>query len=105
MKYTSGPWKFIKDKPFGKAGHDYLISSGNHPNSKLVARVFKPLNITDAELEGNAKLIAAATELYEALVYLENYVNRELIVCHELDENSISFILEKPREAIKKATE
>lgn len=57
--FTSGPWNV--ERPYGEPG---LYVAG--PDTSLVAKLYEPSSFADA----NARLIAAAPSLYEALVGL-----------------------------------
>ena len=57
--FTSGPWNV--ERPYGEPG---LYIAG--PDTSLVAKLYEPSSFAEA----NARLIAAAPSLYEALVAL-----------------------------------
>lgn len=74
-KHTQGPWRVLPDE-----GEPYLRIRGTRPGTK-----FKIANVMngkfdkihpqeDEENKANARLIAAAPELYDALVYAKEYI-------------------------------
>ena len=78
---------------------DVPIIAANRPDceSWTVARAVG--NCTDAELQANARLIAAAPELLEALKALADYVQRT----HETPNNYVSSVVLGARAAIARA--
>ncbi len=54
-KFTPGPWKFS-----GVA----IRGQNDEPD---IARVYMPVGMSEQEFDSNARLIAAAPEMYEAL--------------------------------------
>lgn len=92
--HTKGPWHSVE-----YAGHFNLHLQPFYGEPDL-------LSMDDyEEADANAKLCAAAPTLLQSLIRLEDYVNRELTVCHKATPNEIKIILGHAREAIKKATE
>jgi len=87
LKRTPGQWTVRKNKIF--VGDTYNSIATIHVQKNYEDITFKP--ITDVEMEANAKLIAAAPDLLEAL---------EFIVKEFPYVNGIT----KAKEAIKKAT-
>jgi hypothetical protein len=82
MKHTSGPWKSIK---FGE-NETYVITNdaGTPGVHREIATVsFGYSEPAETEQHANAKLIAAAPELLEALKMAEGYVvglkNQEMV--------------------------
>ena len=74
MAHTSGPWFFSPDRPreIGiSKGHDVAAESGEN-----IAIVLLTSDITSAEVTANARLIAAAPRLLEALQEAEEYFDQ-----------------------------
>lgn len=63
-KHTPGPWTFYDDRGDGKTGRIEIVAMG-----KTVARIY---NSVPAEDVPNARLIAAAPELLDALQTILN---------------------------------
>lgn len=90
MKHTKGPWDF-----FSGMGGWYI----NSKEGKTVADAYGE---NKEEAKANAKLIAAAPDLLEALQDIVAYENR----CRAKGDPAISdHWLDKCTDAIKKATE
>jgi hypothetical protein len=64
-KHTKGPWHVFKDSSIYSKHADYTLA-------EIVA------GMTDGECDANARLIAAAPELLEALRELHTIVNRAI---------------------------
>lgn len=93
-KYTKGPWKFHAN---GDANDYSLLTDGN----KWVIGFHQNGEKMDEEQIANAKLIAAAPELLEALKELHDWV------CSLSDWSGGTTLdpdIEKVRKAIEKAT-
>lgn len=96
-KHTKGEWSAccLKDRPhfvFGESGH--ITICGLYQKQEMLN------DLSDEELRANAKLIAAAPDLLEALNSMLNIFNRDL------PEGSIGeMTCNKAINAIKKATE
>ena len=89
MKHTKGKWR-IKNKINIKT-----------INGKCIADIWG-FDVTEKEIEANAKLIASAPELLESLIELENIVS--LLV--DFDGKSVyKDETKKARNTIKKATQ
>lgn len=86
--HSSGPWNVHTLR----AGHETLIVSADGLGVAALAN--KRGNFTPAEFEANARLIAAAPELLEAL--------KRLVTTNE--PSHVGHALEKARVAILKAT-
>lgn len=69
FKYTSGPWKLEHGCIYGKNGSYITRDIGNGEN--YICRM-DGSTMASVHKEGNARLIAAAPELYEALKLLES---------------------------------
>jgi hypothetical protein len=76
MKHTPGPWSALPEKLL-----DGRHIGGRSPqvvrNGQSIAKVMRSLDArikdgASAEAEANARLIAAAPELFEALMYIVN---------------------------------
>lgn len=90
--HTPGPWKFYDDSNDGKTNRIEIVAIG-----KTVARIYH--SVPEEDLP-NARLIAAAPELLEALAYaLKDMEQVQEVACNRL---SISIGL--ARAAIAKAT-
>jgi hypothetical protein len=78
--FTPGPWTVESRVAFGK--NDYAVSPASGNDGFVAALTHGP------DAKANARLIAAAPELYEALVALTRAVNtNELaaaMACHEI---------------------
>lgn len=96
LKHTKGEWWLTPDKSIGEKHADYLVIQGHNGSSKNIARVFKGIDISKEMHDANAKLIAAAPQLLNALIELRKVM--------EMGE-SYAPALQKAKEAIKKATE
>lgn len=83
-KFTQGEWKHVNDSPY----HRVELVNGR----LYVASVEGALN--ESEEQANAKLIAAAPDLYEAL---------ELMISQLQGHNNLGSILGMDYEAITKA--
>lgn len=100
MKHTKGNWSFKKPQH---------IESDFNGTSDLVATVYSPFasihdeHDGDEEIQANAKLIAAAPEMLEALLRIDQIFrdqwNRVVLTNAEHDEWN------KVKQLIKKATE
>jgi len=104
MKHTKGNWKITKVK-----NHEhhllYCKIASNNGHLGFAGVYGDNVKIPDEECEANAKLIAAAPELLEALKAiderLENCSNSPICA----DEIYDSFYKDIVQQAIKKATE
>lgn len=119
LKHTPGPWKAERElikAPMGRMNFaEFTTKEGYQPILDRSERwltmgiqpwvQFPPLEWTEMQ-EANAKLIAAAPELLEALILIEkrttDLMYRLIDSPGEVD-NDIT--IKKVREAIKKATE
>lgn len=91
-KFTPGPWEYSVQK--SKAG---LIGSIQQPGETPFADLTGP----DETIEANARLIAAAPEMLEALKsVLEDF---ELLCQQRGIDHALLASLDKPRAAIAKA--
>lgn len=81
MKHTTGPWVRFPQKDAGPS--DYAIV--NSTWSEIVVRVEAGNNISRAQGEANARLIAAAPELLEALKSSKTFLEIFLEDCRESD--------------------
>ena len=80
MKHTKGPWKIGKSnimtvkEEYGDIRKGYIdIDSDRWGGLAICYR--HEINESDAECEANAKLIAAAPDLLEALLKVRKYAN------------------------------
>ena len=75
MEYTKGPWKYEPEST------DYIINPKDfecfkgvvHGGKLNMALCVMIADCLEAEVEANARLIAAAPEMYEALKEAENF--------------------------------
>lgn len=97
-KHTPGPWQFVKDEVKIHGCLKDIFEIGNNTDDLHPYWVAYVQSRGCAETEANAKLIAAAPEMLEALQY---YFNNDL-TDHAKDLPAWE---EKAKAAIKKATE
>lgn len=70
MKHTPGPWNFYDDSNDGKTNRIEIVATG-----KTVARIYHSVPAEDLP---NARLIAAAPDLLEALSGIDVYLTDTL---------------------------
>lgn len=106
MNHIPGPWMAIKYKKQNVKELGFLILQNRGFDETNIATVFKAIDVSEEQLEANAKLIAAAPELLEACKYFLQqaekcgYQTKDGL--HDLiDNQSVHKIIE----AVKKATE
>ena len=108
MKHTKGKWMVAKS---GKFRYE-VISDKPHDSrmgyidETLICTLFYPETSSDEEIEANAKLIAVAPELLEALQVLMNYrkIFEGFLLANKSEQaDGISPFI-KAEKAIKKAT-
>jgi hypothetical protein len=67
-KFTPGPWHVYQEKPhYYSVGTDYAHDRGRDQNI-----------VRDVRKEANARLMAAAPEMFDALVGLLAYINARI---------------------------
>lgn len=88
-KHTPGPWSFYDDSNDGRTNRIEIVAIG-----KTVARIYH--SVPDEDLP-NARLIATAPDLLEALDIMERHFSR-------YDDAHNNLVLEQARAAIAKAT-
>lgn len=111
-KHTPAPWKLIDGwDENGKGSFPSVILYGTESQYR---RTYGRNGITincshDQKVESlmaNAKLIAAAPELLEALIPLVNFCSAmPKDIFSQMGLNDLDYILNKSKDAIKKATE
>ena len=94
-KFTPGPWK-LKLNPYQDGE---LIVQAGAPTNRVVVSFGSQADPIDQSDYDNARLIAAAPEMYEALEYFADLDDGD--VCCD-DARSV---IERARAAIKKARE
>jgi hypothetical protein len=78
MTHTPGPWVVSKAKPTKTRGIDVLANAGT---AHIVASIYQPAAIGDWNIQqieqsrANARLIAAAPAMYEALKQIVAYAD------------------------------
>jgi hypothetical protein len=92
MTHTPGPWRLGINDKYHK--QHYRVIETDNPNYLSVAEICWICNDEDRETEPNARLIAAAPEMLEALKKIE-----EFALMNEQDE-----VYEITKQAIAKAT-
>jgi hypothetical protein len=100
-KFTKGEWKYRTNK-------DYDTTVFNSKNGLTVANVSKWSVKSKEELEANAKLIAAAPEMFESLKIAQAAL--ELCRQHMRDNSNLNLwhglsAPDRIKDVIKKATE
>jgi hypothetical protein len=98
-KHTPGPWRYRKGDEWS---HSVVTDHGTLPDGSENAWTVATLNKNRDEHEANAKLIAAAPELLEALILLE----KEMVLSGNAQSVDYGWkpAIEKTRAAIAKAT-
>jgi len=86
-KHTPGPWKVIRRGPCGPAQESFWIGYGETewrgPGS--IVQVVAEGSARKDVVEANARLIAAAPELLQALLELREIVLDSYGTCNQLD--------------------
>lgn len=98
-KHTPGPWEIHRTSHL----NIYIGHSHDRPNRTpgYLAEV-RRFTTDHEQVEANARLIAAAPELLDALKALEEAARQ--VQCGEMDKQSIDVERRKARAAIAKAT-
>lgn len=99
MKYTKAPWVFATTGETMQ-GYSQPYAVAQEGKANLIAGIFGDVNGGEVTAKANAKLIAAAPELLEALQLITKGINNKGWF-DKVPEKSI----EKALLAIKKATE
>lgn len=76
MNHTPGPWMAIKYKKQNVKELGFLILQNKRFDETNIATVFKAIDVSEEQLEANAKLIAAAPELLAALIHAFDFIKR-----------------------------
>jgi hypothetical protein len=97
-EFTNGPWGYMFQGNENDAGAHFIYSKGQMGNKSSHARTFINSQLDKKDSEANARLIAAAPELLEALQNIIEIGKRDLSN-PKYDEYFIS-----AEEAISKAT-
>lgn len=105
--HTPGPWKIEKSSSFNQIGERFIVRTSD--TSKNIWDQICEVGIIHTGLMGgtpaaNAKLIAAAPELLQALDYALEVIWMHTPEIHKTGFNPNDCI-KQAREAIKKATE
>lgn len=93
QKFTPAPWGDVSEN---ESKEWFTIRSPKGPISRAFYGDMKPI-VSREEAEANAKLIAAAPEMYDALIELIPFAKNWINENHP--------VMEKAIEVIKKATE
>lgn len=97
-KHTPGPWKLHKTTKRGEFCWDYKIKSAD--NSAICT-------IGPVAQDANGALIAAAPELYEALIValplLEGFDDGDRVQCDDGDDPIVAPVIAQVRAALAKA--
>jgi len=96
--HTPGPW-IVRDHPT----QDIYIGPTNDGGAPSVAIVPRRISRTPGEHNANARLIAAAPELLEALTRLLPYANF-MLSCTVDDDDAAYAAVDRARAAVAKAT-
>lgn len=101
FKHTKGPWTINPTTWKNKAGSKVIDIDALEANVECMASIYVGIENEDAESEAsaNAKLIAAAPCLLEALIEITQDLKEEVL------STSINDVLKRANEIIKKATE
>jgi hypothetical protein len=108
-KHTKGEWRVDNEYSSGSLSHNdngYIPISSSEKNREWIAEVkgsHVNRGITRIEIEANAKLIAAAPDLLEALIKINGLIADALSV--ENGKVNIGELAKISITAIKKATE
>ena len=97
IKHTSGPWSILIE------GNNCFVES---PEKWTIARVSHPFpfTTTDDERDANARLIAAAPDLLEALIAAEAALNKIRVCCMHTAWDATGPAVIAARAAISRAT-
>lgn len=102
MKHTPGPWEYF-DIPEDKNGNmGYYAICTKEKVNKLSGEFF---HLAKTYKEANAKLIAAAPMLLEALQQLVSRINHNAVNFDELPEVMQNELINNARKAIAAATD
>lgn len=82
-KHTPGEWRTVYESKTGT-----VVKTGE----KTIAKVFRNINLI--EINANARLIAAAPELLEALIKCKHFLNHGIGMTKK-DQQEIDLIIKK----------
>jgi hypothetical protein len=108
MNHTPGPWMAIKYKKQNVKELGFLILQNRGFDETNIATVFKAIDVSEEQIEANAKLIAAAPELLEALcanAKILEWVISQKYSMWSAQTQGLHDALAKTNSVIKKATE
>ncbi len=90
-QYTAGPWR--RSSMLNRDEYATVILG---PNGQVIAHAQVDVNTDPEEAEDNAKLIAAAPELFNSLQTLVNYAGMK-----SFDKDVLNILVEQAKEIIK----
>jgi hypothetical protein len=103
MTYTPGPWK-LKNAELGPDNDKGIMYIDENENQSLLAEVYEVVNPSGrkADVEANARLIAAAPEMLEALKVSQDTIDN-LIHSMQFDGAKVEQVQIQNAKAIAKA--
>ena len=98
--HTKGPWHIDK-----RIGAPEIVGTSTEYGARRIARVLYDPGSEDIEVRANARLIAAAPELLEALEVIANIADQSGLSSQSIYDGVLEDINDIANESVRKAKE